>query len=91
MVKYLALAAALVVSLVAVDMAQAGRRCKSCGHGGGCPGGVCHVEVVPVPVAPAPPGASAGVVKSNATVAPASQPAPQYYTGARRGLFGWRR
>jgi hypothetical protein len=95
MVKYLALAVAMVVSLVAVDMAEAGRRCKSCCGGGGCysggcPGGVCHVEVVPVPVAPA--GAAvnappAAVVK----VAPTSQPAPQYYTSARRGLFGWRR
>jgi hypothetical protein len=85
MVKFLALAVAVVVSLVAVDMAQAGRRCKSCG---GCPGGVCHVEVVPVAaVTNAPPAA---VVKTE--VAPAAvQPAPQYYTSARRGLFGWRR
>lgn len=85
MVKYLALAVALVVSLVAVDIAQAGRKCKSCG---GCPGGVCHVEVVPVaPTATATNAPPAAVV----TVAPASQPAPQYYTSARRGLFGWRR
>jgi len=85
MVKFLALAAAMVVSLVAVDMAQAGRRCKSCG---GCPGGVCHVEVVPV----APAGASVNAPPAAVvTVAPATQPAPQYYTNVRRGLFGWRR
>ena len=98
MVKYLAFAAAMVVSLVAVDMAQAGRRCKSCGggYGGGCPGGVCHVEGVPVPVAPvpvAPPAASTNVPPAAvvAAPAPATRPAPQYYTGVRRGLFGWRR
>lgn len=85
MVKYLALAVALVFSFVVVDMAQAGRRCKSCG---GCPGGVCHVEVVPV----APPAAAATNAPPAAivTAAPATQPAPQY-TSVRRGLFGWRR
>ena len=82
MVKYLALAVALVVSLVAVDMAQAGRKCKSCG---GCPGGVCHVEVVPV----APAAAITNAPPAAVVAAPA--PAPQYYTSARRGLFGWRR
>lgn len=87
MVKYLALAVALVAGLIVVDMAQAGRRCKSCG---GCPGGVCHVEVVPVPAAAITNAPPAAVVKTQ--VAPSAvQPAPQYYTGARRGLFGWRR
>jgi hypothetical protein len=86
MVKYLALAVALVVSLVAVDMAEAGRRCKSCG---GCPGGVCHVEVVPV--APAAAITNAPPAAVVVAPAPATQPAPQYYTSARRGLFGWRR
>jgi hypothetical protein len=90
MVKYLALAAALVVSLVAVDMAQAGRRCKSCCGGGGCPGGVCHVEVVPVaPTAAVTNAPPVAVVRTE--VAPAPAAAPQYYTSARRGLFGWRR
>ena len=89
MVKYLAFAAAMVVSLVAVDMAQAGRRCKSCGngYGGGCPGGVCHVEVVPV----APAAAVTNAPPAAVVVAPVAQPAPQYYTNVRRGLFGWRR
>src|SRR5688500_11860326 len=99
MVKYLALAAALVVSLVMVDMAQAGRRCKSCGGGsyGGCPGGVWAVPVVPggemIPVAPgAPPAAAAKKVTPAVVAAPVAQPAPQYYTSsARRGLFGRRR
>ncbi|HEX5103774.1 MAG TPA: hypothetical protein VFV87_08195 [Pirellulaceae bacterium] len=96
MVKYLALAVALVASLVIVDMAQAGRRCHGgcCGGGcyaGGCPGGVC-----PAPVAPAPVPAAA-VTNAPPTVvvnqaAPVASPAPVYYTSApRRGLFGWRR
>jgi hypothetical protein len=94
MVKYLAFAAALVVSLVLVDMAQAGRRCRSCG---GCPGGVCAVPVVPsgemVPPAPggAPPAAAAARPAPAVVAAPAAQPAPQYYTSYRRGLFGRRR
>lgn len=87
MVKFLALAVAVVVSLVAVDMAQAGRRCKSCG---GCPGGVCHVEVVPVPAAAATNAPPAAVVKAEAAPAAVPQPAP-VYTSYRRGLFGWRR
>jgi hypothetical protein len=97
MVKYLALAAALVVSLVAVDMAQAGRRCKSCGGGyaGGCPGGVCHIEYAPAPAPHAVPVPTAATNAPPAPVvvkvAPATQPAPVYYTNARRGLFGWRR
>jgi hypothetical protein len=89
MVKYLALAVALVVSLVVVDMAQAGRRCHGGCCGGGCPGGVCAV-----PVVPGPPAASVTNAPPAAVVvapAPATQPAPQYYTSARRGLFGWRR
>lgn len=48
MVKYLALAMALVGSLVVVDLAQAGHRhhrrgCSSCG---GCQGGDCYVAPV---------------------------------------------
>jgi len=89
MVKYLALAVALVVSLVVVDLAQAGRRCHGGCCGGGCPGGVCAV-----PVVPGPPAASVTNAPPAAVVvapAPATQPAPQYYTCARRGLFGWRR
>ena len=87
MVKYLALAMALVVSLVAVDMAQAGRRCKSCCGAGGCPGGVCHVEVAPAPAAAATNAPPAALVAAPA----APKAAPVYYTSARRGLFGWRR
>jgi hypothetical protein len=102
MVKYLALGVALVASLVLVDMAQAGRRCKSCGHGySGCPGGVCPVPVVPgveavpvapdAPVAPAAPAAAATRPAPAVVAAPATQPAPQYFTSYRRGLFGRRR
>lgn len=91
MVKYLALAGALVFSLVMVNLAQAGRHCRSCG---GCPGGVCHVEVVPgpAPVAPgaAPPAASATETAPAVVAAPTGQPAPQF-TSYRRGLFGRRR
>ena len=89
MVKYLALAVALVFSLVVVDLAQAGRRCHGGCGGGGCPGGVCAV-----PVVPGPPAASVTNAPPAAVVvapAPATQTAPQYYTSARRGLFGWRR
>lgn len=105
MVKYLALAVAVVVSLVMVDMAEAGRRCKSCGGCNtysGCPGGVCGVPVYPqgevVPVAPggdAPPAPMGAAAKRPAPVVaatPVVRTAPQYYTSSvRRGLFGRRR
>jgi hypothetical protein len=98
MVKYLAMAAALMASLVIADQAQArGRRgCSSCG---GCAGGSCYAPVAPV--APgkyssmdnAPPGlvtAPAVVTAPIATVQPATN--YNYYNASapRRGLFGRR-
>ena len=99
MVKYFALALALVGSLALADLAEArGRRgCSNCGGGGGCPGGVCYA---PVGVAPSKMAAASNappaVVASEAQPAPAAvapaQPAPRTYANnARRGLFGWRR
>ncbi|MDX1946800.1 MAG: hypothetical protein SFU86_15470 [Pirellulaceae bacterium] len=88
MVKSFAFLAALAVSLVAVDLAEAGRRhCKSCST---CPGGVCYVEPskTAAVTTDAPPVATAPA--ASAPVASAPVAAPQYST-ARRGLFGWRR
>jgi hypothetical protein len=101
MVKYLALALALVGSLTVTDLAEArGRRgCSSCSVGGGCPGGVCYA-----PVATIQPGKMAvtdnappAVVTTPdaapaAPVATVAQPAPRTYANnARRGLFARRR
>jgi len=103
MVKYLAMAAAIIGSLMVADLAQARGRhgCASCGGGGyvagGCPGGMCSVPMAaPGKMAAmdnAPPAlVTAPTPASVATVAPA-QPASRYYASntARRGLFGWRR
>ena len=93
MVKYLALAVAVVVSLVAVDMAQAGRLAARA------------VVVAPVGFAMSkaygPATARVRWPRLPRHECPARcgrgcrcsrrQPAPQYYTSARRGLFGWRR
>jgi hypothetical protein len=94
MVKFFAMAAAIVGTLMVADWAQARGRhgCSSCG---GCPGGVCAVPVAPGKSASldnAPPGL-VGSPAPAAPVATATQPAPTYYasTTARRGLFGWRR
>jgi hypothetical protein len=97
MVKYFALALALVGSLAVADLAEArGRRgCSSCSVGGGCPGGVCYAPVAPAKMAAtsnAPPPAV--VAAPDAPPAAAAQPAPRSYatsSNARRGLFGWRR
>jgi len=96
MVKYFAMIAFVLGSLVAADSAMAfGRRgCSSCGGGGGCPGGVCYAPVAPSKTAAttnAPPGAVAEAPASApAATAAQPQPAPSYaYTG-RRGLFGRR-
>lgn len=88
MVKYLAVMTAVVVSLVAADMAEAGRRCKSCST---CPGGVCYVapSKTAAVTSDAPPVASAPAA-SAPVVAAAPAPAPVYYSSARRGLFGRR-
>ncbi len=93
MVKYLAIAAALMASLVIADQAQArGRRgCSSCG---GCPGGVCAVPVSPEKQASinnAPPGLASAPAADSAPVA-AAQPATVNYNASapRRGLFGRR-
>jgi len=92
MVKNIAMAAALVASLMVADQAFARghRGCKSCG---GCSGGVCYVPAGSEKQAyttNAPPG----VAPTSANTAPvvASAPAaPTYYANtARRGLFGRR-
>jgi hypothetical protein len=98
MVKYLAMAAALVAVLATADLAQARHRrgCSSCSAGGGCPGGVCSVpgSYAPQKMAAtdnAPPALAA--TPAPAPVAAAAQPAQQTYVNntGRRGLFGWRR
>ena len=89
MVKYFALMAVVVGSLVVANLAEARghRGCSSC-YAGGCPGGVCAVPVAPVKTAGVAP---VGPVVASAPVAAATAPAPSYYASARRGLFGWRR
>ena len=84
MVRFLALMAVVVGSLVMVNVAEAGRRHHGCESCGGCAGGVCAmpVGVAPVKAAVVQPAPGAPVV--------AAAPAP-VYTTARRGLFGWRR
>ena len=99
MVKYFALALALVGSLAVADLAEArGRRgCSSCSAGGGgCPGGVCYAPVAPGKMAftdNAPPAAVAAPESpSTAPVAIAAQPASRNYVSTtRRGLFARRR
>ena len=93
MVKYLAIAAALMASLMIAEQAQArGRRgCSSCG---GCPGGVCAVPVAPAKHAStdtAPPGLASAPAVATTPVA-ATQPAAVNYNASapRRGLFGRR-
>lgn len=87
MVKFFAVMAVVLGSLVAVDTASAfGHGHRGCSTCGGCPGGVCGAPVA-VPVKAAGIAPVAPVVAG--TVAPA--PAPVYYTSnARRGLFGRR-
>jgi len=100
MVKHFAMAAAIIGTLMAADLAQARGRhgCASCGGGyaaGGCPGGVCAVPVAPgksASIGNAPPGLVTSPASATPAVA-AAQPAPTYYANSsgRRGLFGWRR
>ena len=100
MVKYLALALALVGTLALADSADArGRRgCASCNVGGGCPGGVCYAPVATygpgkmAAVDNAPPAVAQSEVPPAAPAAVAAQPAPRSYANnVRRGLFGRRR
>ena len=95
MVKYFAMIAFVLGSLVAADSAFAiGRPCRSCGAGG-CPGGSCYAPVAPSKTAAttnAPPGAVAEAPAAPAPAATAAQPQSTQsyaYTG-RRGLFGRR-
>lgn len=100
MVKYFALALAVLGSLAVADLAEArGRRgCSSCSAGGGCPGGVCYA---PVSVGPskmaavdnAPPAVAATPdAPLSVPVSEAAQPTTQTYANnVRRGLFGRRR
>jgi len=98
MVKYFAIAAIFVGSLMVADLAQARGRhgCASCSAGAyGCPGGVCAVPLAPGKSAVMSDAPPALVATPPASSVPAitAQPAPQtYFTStARRGLFGWRR
>jgi hypothetical protein len=87
MVKYLAMMAVVVGSLVAVDSASAFGHKRGCSTCGGCPGGVCAVPYA-APVKTAAVVAPAGPVVAVATPV---APVPTYYTtSARRGLFGRR-
>lgn len=99
MVKYFAMIAFVLGTLVVADSAMAfGRRgCSSCGGGGGgCPGGVCYAPVAPSKTAAttnAPPVVAANAPASaSAPVATAAQPqtAQSYAYSGRRGLFGRR-
>jgi hypothetical protein len=96
MVKYLALAVALVGSLAIAELAEArGRRgCSSCGS---CANGVCYTTVSPEKTAQTSNAPPNPVVRTNGTTQPAATATttqPVRYTNAtytRRGLFGWRR
>src|SRR6476646_7936108 len=95
MVKYLATIAFVLGSLVVADSAFAfGRHCRSCGTGGGCPGGVCYAPVAPSKTAAttnAPPVIASEAPASPPAVAAAQpQSAPTYAYSGRRGLFGRR-
>jgi hypothetical protein len=87
MIKYVAFAAAVVVSLVAADLAQARghRGCSSC-----CSNGTCAVTYAPAKGAAVTGTAPAVVSTQPAAPAVVATPAP-YYSTARRGIFGWRR
>jgi hypothetical protein len=96
MVKYFAMIAFVLGTLVVADSAFAiGRHCRSCGNGGGCPGGNCSVSYAPSKSASttnAPP-VVASEAPASAPVATAAQPqtAQTYaYNTGRRGLFGRR-
>jgi hypothetical protein len=98
MVKFFAMAAALVATLTVADLAMARGRhgCASCGAvvSGGCPGGVCYAPVGAALTKMAMIGdAPSAVVATPVNSAPVvTQPAQRYYpVSARRGIFGWRR
>ena len=95
MVKFFAVAAVLVSSLMLANQAQAfGRRggCSSCG---GCSGGSCYAPAAPGKYSSndnAPPGLATAPAAPATSVA-TTQPATNNYYNAgtqRRGLFGRR-
>ena len=93
MLKYFAMVAAVVGSLMIAGEAQAfGRHgCKSCSTGG-CPGGNCSVPYAAPGKAGytnAPPGVTP-TTDAPAVVATQPAPASYAYAPARRGLFGRR-
>jgi hypothetical protein len=98
MVKYLGMIAVVVASLTIAEQAQAfGRHgCKSCGGGGGCPGGNCAVNYAApaksADMSNAPPGLAAAPAPASTPAVTAERPAPASYAyvPARRGLFGRR-
>jgi len=99
MVKYLAIAAALMASLMIAEQAQArGRRgCSSCGGyvANGCSGGSCYAPAAPgkySSIDNAPPGLASAPVADTAPVVVAQPATTNYYNASapRRGLFGRR-
>jgi hypothetical protein len=98
MVKYFAMIAFVLGSLVAADSAFAfGRHCRSCGScgAGGCPGGVCYAPVAPSKTAAttnAPPVVAEAPASATAPAVTAaqSQTTQSYAYSGRRGLFGRR-
>ena len=98
MVKYLAMVAAVVGSLMIAEQAQARHGCRSCGGGGyaagGCPGGTCAVSYgAPAKMATtnnAPPGFVTTPAPAPAVVTAQPTRSNYVYTPARRGLFGRR-
>src|SRR5436190_20186082 len=98
MVKFFAMIAFVLGSLVVADSAMAfGRHCRSCGScgAGGCPGGVCYAPVAPSKTAAttnAPPVVAEAPASAPAATVSAAQPQSAQtvaYSG-RRGLFGRR-
>ena len=90
MVKYFALALALVGSVAMADLAEARSR------RGGCPGGACNASFAPAKMAAtdnAPPAVAADPEASSAApAAAAAQPASRFFgNSARRNVLAWRR
>ena len=87
MVKYLAMVAAVLASLMFAEQAHARHGCRSCGGGGyavsSCPGGNCSVSyAAPAKMAAttnAPPGLAASPTSAPAPAVTTALPAPTNY------------